>query len=78
MLLLQGAWVQSPGGELRSLMPVIQSKKQKTSVALLGSPVVWLAASSQPLLLLQGDVGLSDTQHLPAQHVLLRPPDVVD
>ena len=53
-------------------------KKQKTSVALLGSPVVWLATSSQPLLLLQGDVGLSDTQHLPAQHILLRPPDVVD
>ena len=53
-------------------------KKQKTSVALLGSPAEWLATSSQPLLLLQGDVGLSDTQHLPAQHVLLRPPDVVD
>ena len=29
MLLLHGAWVQSPGGELRSLMPVIQSKKTK-------------------------------------------------
>ena len=32
MLLLHGAWVQSPGGELRSLMPVIQSKKNKKQV----------------------------------------------
>lgn len=29
MLLLHGACVQSPGGELRSLMPVIQSKTKK-------------------------------------------------